>query len=265
MTATNDFMTLQADDDITLTSLAKGILINGGTGDGGNNDIVLTTQNSTLQGVITLQSGGDINLNALNSAVINLNSGDNTQVTCGENFFVNTNSTTGIVGFTTGDLANSGVVRWNSYPMGITFFNQWIGSFTYPVTGTNIWDNVRSQTISFPTQFLGGTWAVQFSINCWNVGSAPSDKGLAMYFDFLDGNSNTYTGFNYRQQTPYAQWFQPSQYTNTSQNPLSITYTDYFDFTNIANSLELRLWWYGDQPQNQEFNVSTTFTLMYLI
>jgi len=67
--ATNDAMTLSADDDITIGSVSKGILINAGTGDAGNNDITLTTQNSTLQGVITLQSGGDINLNASNSNI----------------------------------------------------------------------------------------------------------------------------------------------------------------------------------------------------
>ena len=124
---------------------------------------------------------------------------------------------------------------------------------------------VRANNFAFPTQFLYGTWAVQFSINCWNIGSTPSDKGLAMYFNFLDGNNISYGGFNYRQQTPFANWFNPSQYTNTAQNPLSITYTDYFDFTGAINDLQLQINWYADNGQSQEFNVSTTFTLMTLI
>ena len=266
LTANGDAMTLSADDAITLTSVANGIFLNSGTGDSGTPNIELNATNgTTTAGNILLNSGADITLNATSGGVISLNSGDNVQLSCGENFFVNTNSTTGIVGFTTGDLANTGVVRWNSYPMSMTFFNKWNGSFSYPQTGTNNWDIVRTQTISFPTQFLYGTWAVSFSINCYNVGSLPADKGLAMYFDFFDGNGNTYEGFNYRQGTPYANWFNPSTYTASSQNPLSITYTDYFDFTNAVNNLELRLWWYGDQYQTQEFNVSTTFTLMTLI
>jgi hypothetical protein len=264
LTATNDAMTLSADDDITLISVSKGILINGGTGDAGNNDITLTTQNATLQGQIILQSGGDIQLNAPNGAVISMNSADNTQISCGENLFVNTNPITGVVSFTTGDLANSGVVRWNSYPMGITFFNKWNGGFGYNNAGN--WEMVKQNTITFPTQFLYGTWAVSFSINCSSVGSAPADKRLAMYFNFIDGNSNQFDGFSYNQNFPFANWFNSSTYTNTSQTPLSITYTDYFDFTGAINPLQLQINWFADNAQNQnDFFVSTTFTLMTLI
>jgi len=264
LTATNDAMTLSADDDVTISSVSKGILINAGTGDAGTNDIILTTQNATLQGLINLQSGGDIQLNAPNGAVISINSGDNTQVSCGENLFIQTNISTGVVILNTGDLANGGGVVWNNYPMGITFFNKWNGTFSYNTP--NNWELINpTNPISFPSQFLNGTWAVSFSLNCWNAGSAPSDKGLAVYFNFIDGNSNTYTGFNYRQQTPFANWFNASGYTNTSQQPLSITYTDYFDFTGAVNNLQLQINWYGDQSYPQEFNLSTTFTLMTLI
>jgi hypothetical protein len=121
---------------------------------------------------------------------------------------------------------------------------------------------VKSNSFKFPSDFLYGTWAVSFSINCFNVGTGPSDKELAMYFNFLDGNGLLFEGFNYRQQTPYAQWFNISQY---SQNPLSITYTDYFDFTNAINDLQLQINWYGNNSYTQEFNVSTTFTLCTLI
>jgi len=254
---------LTADDDITIGSVSKGVLINGGTGDAGNNDITLTTQNATLQGIISLQSGGDIQLNSPN-AVISINSGDNTQVSCGQNFTIQTNNSTGLVIMNTGDLTNSGGVKWNNYPMGITFFNKWNSGFGYNTP--NAWEMVKQNSISFPPQFLYGTWAVSFSINCSNVGSAPADKGLAIFFNFLDGGSNTYNGFSYNQNYPFANWFQPSTYTNTSQTPLSITYTDYFDFTGAVNNLELQLNWYADNIQTQnDFFVSTTFTLMTLI
>ena len=295
-----------------------------------------------LNGSSITSAGGDTTLQTGGTGVLSLNSGDNIQATCGENFFVSTNTTTGTIQFnsptptyfntatantgdgvisvgeinrnngdisiisqsnnlnlqsTTGmnltvnngalaltssgagislstdldinlspnDLANSGGVKWNSYPMGITFFNKWNGGFTYG-TPSN-WEMVRQNTFQFPTQFLYGTWAVSFSINCSNVGSSLNDKALAMYFNFIDGNSNTYNGFSYNQSFPYANWFQPSTYTSsTSQTPLSITYTDYFDFSGAVNDLQLQINWYADNPQNQnDFFVSTTFTLMTLI
>ena len=45
-------------------------------------------------------AGGDITLQTGGVGVLSLNSGDNTQITCGENFFVSTNPTTGTIQFT---------------------------------------------------------------------------------------------------------------------------------------------------------------------
>jgi len=250
----------------TIDNLALVAGVNASINATDNITLTTTSVDITLQsgGLINLNSGADITLQTGGGGVISINSNDNTQVSCGENFFVQTNSTTGIVQFTTGDLFNSGGIKWNTYPMGITFFNKWNGNFNYNTP--TAWEIITpTNPFSFPSQFLNGTWAVQISLNCWNVGSAPSDKELAFYIDFLDGNSNTYTGFNYRNQTPFANWFNPSQYVNTAQQPLSITYTDYFDFTGAVNNLELRLNWYGNQSYSQEFNLSTTFTLMTLI
>jgi hypothetical protein len=100
LTATNDAMSLTADDDITISSNAMGVKIYGGSGDAGNNDIVLTTQNSTLQGQISLQSGGDVLLNATSGGIVSITSADNTQINCGENFAVQTNPSTGIINLT---------------------------------------------------------------------------------------------------------------------------------------------------------------------
>ena len=162
------------------------------------------------------------------------------------------------------DLIQNGYINWYNKPMSITFFNKWNGGFGYNNGGT--WEMVRQNSITFPPQFLYGTWAVQFSINCSSSGSNLSDKGLAMYFSFIDGNSNPYNGFSYNQNYPYAQWFNPSNYVNTSQTPLSITYTDYFDFTGAMHNLELQLNWFANNPQSQnDFFVSTTFTLCTLI
>jgi len=223
------------------------------TGDG---SITLTNVNSVAD--LTLQTGG--------TGVLSINAGDNIQTTCGENYFIQTNGTTGIIFLNTGDLSNGGGINWNSYFMGINFFNLWNGGFNYPITGgTNNWEVVRSTSITFPTQFLHNRWAVQFSGNYFSVGSSPSDKGLAIYYDFLDSNGNTYGGNNYNQTTPYANWFNSSTYTATSQTPMSISFLDYYDFTGAVNPLDLRLWWYGDQAQNQNFQISVQFTLMNLI
>ena len=294
LTATNDAMTLSADDDITLTSISGNISSTAtisNTITGGNVGIysttggveisavadsvnIITPQKTYFNLTTELTGDGEINLTNISSPAdlylqtgnvgdLNLTSATNTLITCGEDFLVNTNNTTGSIGFNVGDLISGGV-RWNTYPMGITFFNKWNGGFNYNTP--NAWEMVRQNTITFPTQFLYGTWAVSFSINCSNVGSAPSDKGLAMYFNFIDANSITYNGFSYNQSFPFANWFNPSTYTNTSQTPLSITYTDYFDFTGAINDLQLQINWYADNPQTQnDFFVSTTFTLMTLI
>jgi hypothetical protein len=247
----------------TLTTTPK-IEQNGSdfTIDSNNSNLALNSNNSI--NLIAYGNNGsyDIYLNATNGRTT-ISSALDITIACSDTLNINSNNSS--VNLNTADLSNGGAVNWNSYPISMTFFNKWSGSFGYPLTILNNWDMVSSQTISFPTQFLYGTWAITFSINCYNEGSQPSDRGLAIYFDFIDGTSTPFTGFNYRQQTPYAQHFNRSTYSATSSFPLSITYTDYFDFTGAVNSLELRLNWYGDQPQNQEFQVSTTFTLMTLI
>jgi uncharacterized protein (DUF2345 family) len=243
------FIYLTAPNDINLSSNGKTYINLSGvsTGDG---ELVCSTYSSV----------GDLSISALSGGVVSLNSGDNTQITCGENFLVNTNGTTGVVGFSTGNIPNSGGVKWNNYLMGITFFNKWQGTFTYSNTAN--WEMVKQNIMEFPSQFLYGTWAVQFSINCHNVGSAPQDKEMGMYFNFKDANGTIYDGFSYNYTTPFAQYFNASNYTNTSLTPLSITYTDYFDFGDSAtNNLELQINWYGFGSYNQDFNVSTTFTL----
>ena len=52
-----------------------------------------------LSGSSITSAGGDITLQTGGVGVLSLNSGDNTQITCGENFFVSTNPTTGTIQF----------------------------------------------------------------------------------------------------------------------------------------------------------------------
>jgi hypothetical protein len=161
-------------------------------------------------------------------------------------------------------IINNGYVNWYNFPMSITFLHKWQGSFSYPFGSPNTWDISQIQTTSFPSQFLHSTWAVSFSINFHSVGSATADKGFACYIDFIDSASNVFTGFTFNQNTPYAQWYNASTYNATSQTPLTFTMTDYFDFTN-ATSLDIRLNFYGDNPQTQNYSITSAFTLMTLI
>jgi hypothetical protein len=162
------------------------------------------------------------------------------------------------------DLINNGYVNWYNRPMGISFLHKWSGSFSYPFSSTNTWDISQLTTTSFPLQFLHSTWAVSFSINFHSQG-ATGDKGFACYIDFADGNGTPFTGFTFNQNTPYAQWFNPSTYTATSQNPMIITMTDYFDFTGAVNQLDIRLNYYADNNISQNYSITSCFTLMSLI
>jgi len=254
MNSTNTGMNFTASvDDIEFNCNGNSIYLNS------NIDIGLTT----TTGTITLNSNvGDIQLTAPSSTITALASADITLTSTAEDIALT--AFTDILLNSSNIVMTAPQITWNTYPMGITFFNKWNGNFSYNTP--NVWEIITpTNPITFPSQFLNGTWAIQISLNCRNVGSAPADKELAFYIDFLDSNSVAYTGFTYNQQNPFANYFQTSLYTNTAQNPLSITYTDYFDFTNIVNNLELRLNWYGQQNYSQEFNLSTTFTRMTLI
>jgi len=88
-------LNLTGDDNVNLTSTNGKTYINLSGASSGDGELVCSN----------FSSGGDITLSALSGGVIGLNSGDNVQITAGENFFVNTNATTGIINLT-GDSMN---------------------------------------------------------------------------------------------------------------------------------------------------------------
>jgi hypothetical protein len=83
--------------DINLTSSTGKTYINLSGVSTGDGELVCSTYSSV----------GDISISALSGGVVSLNSGDNTQITCGENFSVNTNATTGIINMTAGATTGS--------------------------------------------------------------------------------------------------------------------------------------------------------------
>jgi hypothetical protein len=223
---------------------------------------IITPQSTWFN--LTTELTGDGTINCAN---VNGPSGIDLTTTSSKSLILNTSNSNGLISLNTASIADGGGINWNNYPMSITFFNQWEDIFNYNPIPLSSWQTVKHKSITFPPSFFYGTWAVTFSINCWGVGSFPADANLALYFDFVNNDSSiTYNGINYTQATPYAQHFNPSTYINTSNTPMSITYTDYFTFNTINdNSLNIQLNWFALTSQIQHFKVSTTFTLMTLI
>jgi hypothetical protein len=280
LTSNNNNISLDASNDITLTtssgvcninsfdsvsilSLDSGIIINSIVSSinllAPTSEVIMTATQATL----TDGTGSTTSIAPTIIKVGTQTSGDD----LGSISLIGINSTANqAINFSPSNgssIINNGYINWYNFPMSITFLNKWSGSFSYPFGSPNTWDISQSQTIPFPSQFLHSTWAVSFSINFHSVGSATADKGFACYIDFTDG-TNVFTGFTFNQNTPYAQWYNASTYTATSQTPLTFTMTDYFDFTN-ATSLDIRLNFYGDNPQIQNYSITSAFTLMTLI
>jgi len=226
-------------------------------------DIIL---NTTI-GNIKLESAGDINLNAPTGGVISMNSGDNCQFTCGENFFVQTNSTTGIGYFLTGNIQDGGGMKWNNWNMSISFTSIIDKNFDYNTP--NAWEMVFPHQITIPDSFIGTTFAISFNMNIYSNGSSYSDKELAFYWEITDSNSNTYTGQTFNNKTPWAQWFNPSQYASAGPfiQPMPICYTDYYNMTSPVpvNPLTLNLYMYADNFQSQKFKATIVINSINII
>jgi hypothetical protein len=264
ITANNDSMSLTAGDDITLTSTEKGIVINAGTGDAGNNDITLTTQNSTLVGNIVLNSGGGIQLDAQNSSM-SLSANDDITIQSAGLGSVLLNAP-----------------NMNSYgyalPICLNHFasSSEYGNWSYTLGGQQFQDVFAGSaiTITLPPQFFADTpqsgytstrWQINFDMNCWNFANA-GDKGFAIYLSFLDNNNNPYEPFLYNQLTPYCKLDNHSSFSNQSCNQFkSIHFCDYIDFGGLAGSFDsnirLQMNIAGDnQYNNIEFKFKLGFT-----
>jgi len=239
--------------NIQLSTLDDDIILNS------NNQINLTTTNNS----INLNSGTSVNISTGGGEQVNITSSDNTNISSsGANVIINSNGTDGSCRFNTGDIVNGGGVYWNSFLMPISFTTTFDNGFNYPNGNpTDTWVNVFSQSIGFPTQFLATGYQITFNMNFFNTGSLPSDKQLAIYWVILDGNGTEYKGHTFTQDYPWANWFNPSQYTYTSQNPMPISYSDYFDLSSPSaiNDLQLQLWWFGDQTNDYKIRANIQF------
>jgi hypothetical protein len=138
---------------------------------------------------------------------------------------------------------------------------------SFPYNNNNTWENVYNHQITIPDPFIGNTFTIGFNMNLFTNGSAYSDKELAFYWQILDANSVSYKGFTFNIDNPWANWFNPSQYTNTSQNPMPVCYTDYYNFTAPVpvNPLTFQLYMYGAQTQSQKIKATILINSMNVL
>lgn len=158
----------------------------------------------------------------------------------------------------------------SSYILPICYTHKISSNFSY-IGVNNSWENVyQSNTLVLPTEFFNTNntfwdYKIEFSINLRDL-SNPADKGLALYFEILDGNSNVYTPFLYNFPTPFTRHSNASTYNFSSSNMLTFTWTDVITFnTNITNPLTFSLWWYGDDNNAPNFDAVLSLTRTNLV
>lgn len=257
ITANNDTMTLTADDDITLTSIAMGVKINGGDGGGGNNDITLNTNSGISIGNIILNSAGSVDLYAQNSGMT-LNALTDITIQSQSLGTINTNA------------PNS-----NSYgyalPICLNVFES--GNWSYTLGGQVFQDVFAGSPIyiALPPQFFAETttyastrWQINFDMNCWNFANA-NDKGFAIYLSFVDNASNVYQSFLYNSGTPFCKWDNAPTFVGSNAQFKSINFCDYIDFGGLVSSndsiLQLQMNIAGDVVfNNVDFKIKLGFT-----
>lgn len=179
---------------------------------------------------------------------------------------------------TTCSLTCNNGINLNSYNL-ITYS----GSYTLPICYShkmastidysglnNTWSNQHQSPMSLPSEFFNAAntfnqYKIEFSINMRQM-TNPSDKALAMYFEFIDTNGAVYTPFVFNQQTPFTRHSNASTYSDTSFDMITFTWTDYVDFSGInATDLNFSLWWYGDLDNVAKFDAVVSLTRTNLI
>lgn len=158
----------------------------------------------------------------------------------------------------------------NSYILPICYTHKMSSNISY-VGVNNNWINVYQDTLNaLPNEFFNPNntfwdYKIEFSINLRNV-IAPTDKGLALYFELFDNNAIPYTPFLYNQNTPFTRHSNGSTYSATASDMLTFTWTDYIAFNNsVDTSLTFSLWWYGDQNNSPDFEAVLSLTRTNLV
>ena len=161
-----------------------------------------------------------------------------------------------------------------TYAMPICFTRERADNFNYSLGGQTF-QNVYSTAFNVPFQFFSDTpqfgytssyWKIDFALNCY-TNSATADKGIAIYFEFLDGASNSYSPIAYNQSTPYAVYQPASTFVGGTSPPYqNFNWTDVIDFAGLSGTgsgnvpLNINLWFAGDNPLTCNFQMVMTLT-----
>ena len=158
--------------------------------------------------------------------------------------------------------------------MPICFTGGKIGdNFTYNLGGQQF-ENVYNLSYNIPYQFISDSpqtgytsnfWKIDFALNCYDC-STTGDKGIALYIQFQDVNSNIYMPLTYNLDTPNAVWQPPSQFNGVHSQFQNFNWSDFVDFSPMVGTgsgnvpLTVSLFWAGDSGTSNKFNITLTLT-----
>ena len=154
------------------------------------------------------------------------------------------------------------------YTLPINFTMKWKGNYNYSLN--NNWEMVQHNQMNLPVEYFTLTgsqtaWRYEFAINCYNCNNQ-TDKAYAMYLEFVDSNSNAFQSFCFNLNTPFTTHKNNSTYSATSNSIENYCYTDHIDFTGSSGGpFDIRLWRYGDNNYNCDFNAILTLSKTNLV
>jgi hypothetical protein len=97
--------------------------------------------------------------------------------------------------------------------------------------------------------------------------SPMSDKGMGIYIDFIDSQSNVYTPITYNVNTPFSIDRKDFGYGAGANAPyIPINWTDYVDLATLYNTgssnfpFEMRIYFAGDASISSSYNLLLTLT-----
>ena len=263
---------LHAERDFLVRSATGGIALYGNTGfllDVSGNSIIATDGS-----ILTLSPPGGLYMTP-DSIDISTNNG--ISVNCGGSVNMNANNDMTLTTSTIN--LNAWNINCNNYSMPICFTGSILAdNFNYGSGGQNF-ENVYSFHYPIPYQFIcdsppsgytSNIWKIEFALNCYDC-SNTGDKGVALYIQFQDMNSNIYMPLTYNQDTPYAVWQNPAMFSGAHSQFQNFNWTDYVDFSSMVGTgsgnvpLTVSLYWAGDGGTSNKFNLCITLTRTNLL
>jgi hypothetical protein len=228
-----------------------------------SNNLIMTDITNTITNTIdstSITSNSDLTITS-----VNLNANTSTNVTLNSIGLGNIN-------------LNAPNINSYNYALPICFNKIINSTFSY-TTGGQAFQNVYNTTFSIPFQFFvdstnagytSTTWKIDFDMNTWS-GVNMSDNGFAIYIDFVDQNSNTYTPYLYNLSTPFCRWSNRSTWSGATNELQSINWTDIIDFAGLSGTtgsnlpLVVNMYIAGDGAISATFNWKLGLTRTNLI